>query len=371
VYCPPRHTITLNQFNNFFLTLGQKFIIGGDINAKNSHWGCRASNPRGNVLKLLSQSQNYKIHAPPSPTYWPTSLRKRPDILDLFISKIPNSLHTLVTNLNDLYSDHSAVLLTIDTIPLNKPKQPSLTQGRMDWDKFRSTLENQTNLKVSLKSPDDIDEAVNILTKLIQESAWSCSTPFPPINNRNLPLQIRLLISEKRRARNTWQRTKYPSDKKKLNNLTNKLKRLLASIKSENFTRHLMSLSSSDNSLWQTTKKILRSQSPAPPLKKMDGTWAVSDLEKANLFCHHLSATFKPHNQILCPNQIEKVDHFLLSALPMTLPPKHIRPCEVEHAIRNSTRRKTPGYDLITAEVALQLPKKSLLLLTHIYIIPC
>ncbi|VVC33500.1 Endonuclease/exonuclease/phosphatase [Cinara cedri] len=28
VYCPPRHTITLNQFNNFFLSLGQKFIIG-------------------------------------------------------------------------------------------------------------------------------------------------------------------------------------------------------------------------------------------------------------------------------------------------------------------------------------------------------
>lgn len=51
----------------------------------------------------------------------------------------------------------------------------------------------------------------------------------------------------------------------------------------------------------------------------------------------------------------------------MTLPPKHIRPSEVEHTIRKSTRRKTPRYDLITAEVALQLPKKSLLLLTHIY----
>ncbi|KAL4156051.1 hypothetical protein QTP88_000092 [Uroleucon formosanum] len=51
----------------------------------------------------------------------------------------------------------------------------------------------------------------------------------------------------------------------------------------------------------------------------------------------------------------------------MTLPPKHIRPSEVEHAIQKSPRRKTPGYDLITSEVAVKLPKKALLMLTHIY----
>lgn len=53
--------------------------------------------------------------------------------------------------------------------------------------------------------------------------------------------------------------------------------------------------------------------------------------------------------------------------LPMTLPPKHIRPSEVEYAILHSARRKTPGFDLITAEIASRLPKKTLLLLTHIY----
>jgi len=83
----------------------------------------------------------------------------------------------------------------------------------MDWDKFRLTLENQTNLKLSLKSSDEIDEVVNLLTKSIQETAWSCSTPTPPTNHiKNLPLHIKVLISEKRRARATWQRTKYPSE---------------------------------------------------------------------------------------------------------------------------------------------------------------
>ncbi|VVC34843.1 Endonuclease/exonuclease/phosphatase,Reverse transcriptase domain [Cinara cedri] len=368
VYSPPRHTITLNQFNDFFLTLGHKFIIGGDLNAKNLQWGCRVNNPRGNLLHLTTQNRNYKVHSPPSPTYWPTSPRKRPDILDIFISKIPNSFHSLTTNLNDLYSDHSAILLTIDSAPLAKPKQPSLILGQMDWLKFKSSLDNQCNLKISLKSPNDIDEAVHLLTKSIQEAAWSSSSPMPNTNSSiNLPLHIRILISDKRRARATWQRTKYPSDKRKLNNLTNKLKRLLASIRSDNFTKRLVSLSSTDNSLWQTTRKILRTKQSVPPLKKSDGTWAVTDLDKANIFRHHLYSTFQPHNNILTPSQIEKVNLSLSHPLPMTLPPKHIRPSDVEYAIKNSPRHKSPGYDLITAEVATQLPKKTLLLLTHIF----
>lgn len=51
----------------------------------------------------------------------------------------------------------------------------------------------------------------------------------------------------------------------------------------------------------------------------------------------------------------------------MTLPPKHIRPSEIEFAIKNFLKQKSPGYDLITAEVATQFPKKTLLLLIHIY----
>ncbi|KAL4120565.1 hypothetical protein QTP88_013235 [Uroleucon formosanum] len=53
--------------------------------------------------------------------------------------------------------------------------------------------------------------------------------------------------------------------------------------------------------------------------------------------------------------------------LPMTLPPKHIKPSEVEFISSKSAPHKTPGYDLITSEVASQLPKKAILSLSHIY----
>ncbi|KAL4091142.1 hypothetical protein QTP88_025879 [Uroleucon formosanum] len=240
----------------------------------------------------------------------------------------------------------------------------------MDWEAFRTQLVNRIDLKTRLKSTQDIDHAVHTLTTSIQQAAWSSSTIPNPLNKptSDLPHFVRTLISEKRKARAVWQRTKYPSDKRLFNHLTNKLKRILAKIKSDNLTNHLASLSTTDNSLWQNTRKILRSQPPVPPLRNPDGTWLISDLEKANAFRHHLHTTFQPHIDIIPSNKIVDVDHFLSSPLPMTLPPKHIRPSEVsEFIINKSARHKTPGYDLITSEVASQLPRKAILSLTHIY----
>jgi len=57
--------------------------------------------------------------------------------------------------------NHSAVLLTIDSTPPNKPQKHSLTQGLMDWATFRSFLENKINLNIRLKCSNDIDEAVH------------------------------------------------------------------------------------------------------------------------------------------------------------------------------------------------------------------
>jgi hypothetical protein len=41
VYCPPRRNIKEENFFEFFPTLGNKFIAGGDYNCKNSLWGSR------------------------------------------------------------------------------------------------------------------------------------------------------------------------------------------------------------------------------------------------------------------------------------------------------------------------------------------
>lgn len=76
IYSPPRHNINTQSYADFFSPLSHNFIIGGDYNAKHQHWGCRTNNPRGMVLHSFTNQKGYKVHAPPGPPYWPTSLRK-------------------------------------------------------------------------------------------------------------------------------------------------------------------------------------------------------------------------------------------------------------------------------------------------------
>lgn len=50
VYSPPKHLITDTNLTEYFDTFSNNFIAGGDFNAKHQSWGCRVTNPRGNLL---------------------------------------------------------------------------------------------------------------------------------------------------------------------------------------------------------------------------------------------------------------------------------------------------------------------------------
>lgn len=51
----------------------------------------------------------------------------------------------------------------------------------------------------------------------------------------------------------------------------------------------------------------------------------------------------------------------------MNLPPKSFSPGEVKCCIFSFPLNKAPDYDLITAEVVRQLPKRAIILLTYSY----
>jgi len=120
IYSPPKHNVTNTQFTEYFNTIKNNFIIGGDYNAKHQSWGCRVNNPRGLTLYNFINTKGFKVLTPPGPTYWPSSSSKNPDILDIFVSKIPNNLYCTTKNILDLNSDHSSVLLTLNTTPTKK-----------------------------------------------------------------------------------------------------------------------------------------------------------------------------------------------------------------------------------------------------------
>jgi hypothetical protein len=47
IYCPPRHNQRKESYLNVLNKLGNKYVIGGDYNAKNTLWGSRLTTTKG------------------------------------------------------------------------------------------------------------------------------------------------------------------------------------------------------------------------------------------------------------------------------------------------------------------------------------
>jgi exonuclease III len=117
IYCPPRHAIQRDTFLRLFNTLGHHFIAGGDFNAKHSQWGCISNNQRGKTLHSVLNNCNLSFVSPLGPTYCPSHSNRNPDILDFFITNIPNHLNTDISNIWFISSDHTPVILSIGGSP--------------------------------------------------------------------------------------------------------------------------------------------------------------------------------------------------------------------------------------------------------------
>lgn len=371
VYCPPRHNITHQQFNDFFATLGCRFLSGGDYNAKHPMWGSRLANPRGRQLLRSLNEKNLDHLSTGEPTYWPSDPRKIPDLLDFFITKGLSRNCLNIESSLDLSSDHSPVIVTVSSSLLLKPKPPFLCNKHTNWNYFRELVNQNLNLRIPLKSPEDLDGAVEHLNKTIQNSAWKATPEWTSEHSLNIhyPTEVNKKIAEKRRLRRIWQHSRNQADKTNLNRATQQLKRLLWKIKNERFAEHTSTLTStnaSDYSLWKATKHIKRPQIPIPPILRHDGTWARSSAEKAETFASFFKEVFKKND--IASDVEQDILEFLDSPNQLEMPIMSFTPTEVNKVIQKGiTSKKAPGYDLITGQVLKELPRKGIVLLTVIY----
>jgi hypothetical protein len=92
---------------------------------------------------------------------------------------------------------------------INSPTIPTLVTNTTNWNSIRTYIEDHINMNIKVKETDELDQETRYFTMLIQQAAWY-STPTPPNkikNTCNIPLHIRELVAEKRRARSRWQRS--------------------------------------------------------------------------------------------------------------------------------------------------------------------
>lgn len=364
LYCPPRHSIKSKQYSEFFKRLGKRFIIGGDFNAKNTHWGSRLTTTKGKELLIAIKENGCESISTGKPTYWPTDPGKIPDLIDFFITKNISNNFMKVEESQDMSSDHSPIVLTLSEYIIQKGNNPVLTNKYTDWESFKVHLEQRILLKVPLKTMDQLDIEVEKFITDIQQSAWE-STPEikSRLKGNNYPIEIRNLLRDKRKSRKKWHQTRAPQDKKRLNNLTQQLTREIQKLKNESVNFYLSKLtndSNTDYSLWKATKTLKRPIMPIHPIRKMDGTWVRKNKEKAEGFAKHLENIFQPHECQLRETLDENITQILEDVTPTS-------PTEVANEIKNNLNlKKAPGFDLITGEIIKQLPRKATVKLTNI-----
>ncbi|KAL4091433.1 hypothetical protein QTP88_026125 [Uroleucon formosanum] len=142
---------------------------------------------------------------------------------------------------------------------------------------------------------------------------------------------------------------------------------MLAKHKASVLEKILTNLSPNDGSLWRATKRTCKLSSQIIPIKKSDGSFVCTDLDKAELFKDYLYETFQPHPDIFSLENNIAVAESLNSPLPVSRPVKYFSPSEVKFVIDKYPHKKFPGFNLITGEVARCLPKKAIIHLTHIF----
>lgn len=148
-----------------------------------------------------------------------------------------------------------------------------------------------------------------------------------------------------------WQGTKYPADMCHYNTLAQKLQRILVNYRNTFYSKHLESLMSKVRFLWKVTKQLIRIRNSPITLRDTNGKWVHYDEDKADIFANHLAETFQRFKTILLLKKINLVNQFLDSLFQMSLPLKHFSPAEVQYLISKLPRKKSPGYDLITAGI--------------------
>jgi len=88
-------------------------------------------------------------------------------MLDIFVSNASSNIFFTTGNLLEPTTDHSAVLLTISTTTSICSSPLELFQPNTDKSKFHDLVDQKLDMKVSLKTTQEIDDAINKLKNII------------------------------------------------------------------------------------------------------------------------------------------------------------------------------------------------------------
>jgi hypothetical protein len=128
--------------------------------------------------------------------------------LDFFIIRNISANYVSTENF-DLDSDHTPVILTMSKNFIKKEPRLTLVNKKTDWVKFQEDISNNIQLKVPLRTIEQLNVKAENVMEQIQQAAWKNNPEIKILlAGNNYPMEIRQLVTEKRKLRKKWQTNK-------------------------------------------------------------------------------------------------------------------------------------------------------------------
>ena len=413
IYCPPVYRWSPEQFTRLFKHFdgltglpSSRFILCGDWNAQHSWWGNPRACRRGKSLYDSIQSQiRYNVLATGGATHFPFDRRKRPSSIDFAVYAGIHSSHVRIRSTTDLDSDHLPLRVDLKTDSSQNFQtqyaNPRLLPPRANTNQFQDYLAQNIHLNTEIRTSIDIDDAIDIFVRNINEAAAAAShNPRTPhinrprnANRRSRHLELdeptRSLLQEKRRCKRVLVDTRTPEARRQYRASQNKLKKALIKLKNRNINKLFEGIDTHDRynmqKLWRLTNQLKRQPQPNFPIKVLTRngtrdanpivTWTKTTTDKAEAFAAHLEDRFSPiHSNSYeerleireeCRQQKHLKQQQLLNGQQQTLRPITLNELKIEIDVLNLA--KSPGEDRINNRIIKLLPEKALLYLLLIY----
>lgn len=375
-YFPPGNIWTSDDFRNLFRSMGKKFIIAGDWNAKSSWWGNARACSRGTALLQCIQQNRYNILATGSPTHFPFNSRHSPSAIDFGVyGGIRHNLITINASY-DLGSDHLPLQIDLLDSPPILHTKPQLLPNYASIRKFQTWLNNHVLIDTEIQSAADIDDCVEIFERNVNLAALHATAH---LQTRSQVGQLRCssnshnilkMIEVKRIIKKQLTQSRNPIIKVILNHLTNRLRKALKDEKENRINRLLESIDPDSRynmqKLWRITNNIKRQPAPNLPVRKHlmlnngvtsnSQAWCKTTEEKAEAFGQHLECRFSPIFTNLTADRC-LIEQQVQSISPSDTPSfRLITDCEVLSEIKQLKTKKSPGIDNVDNRTIKALP---------------
>ena len=206
VYVPPRHKITSQIWEEYFQHLGDKYIAER-LQLKAHAMGIK-NYYTSKTLEKYIKNNNLNILTTGRPTYWPTDLNKKPDLLDFAVTRGLNTNKLKMTPNLELSSDHTPIIIEYRNKPILCSNPEILCNKTTKRQTFKEIIESKIICNIPLKTPEHIEQAVATLTGTIQEATRTTTTHEPTSRQtKTNPQEIFEKIRKKKKSESKMAKT--------------------------------------------------------------------------------------------------------------------------------------------------------------------